>query len=326
MGLIEIIAHHGYALTVLVMFFAAVGVPLPISITLLAAGAASRQGLHLGLVLSFASAAAITGDTLLYFGGRYTGWWLLSGMCRLSINPERCIFTSAEYFYRRGQKTLLFAKFIPGLGAIAAPLAGSLNMRFWRFLRMDAAGVLIYCTAWLLTGYVFSGFIRDIADWIRRASHAALFLALLLAFGYALVMLVFTLQARRYREIERISADTLQQRLQALPPDKLVIIADVRSHGYYDPGMQRIKNSIRVEPNRLREELIALREFMVPECEIYLYCSCIRDTTSVRVAHMLQQESCKTQVIAGGMKAWVKAGGAVERVPEADLLRLPRFD
>jgi rhodanese-related sulfurtransferase len=104
------------------------------------------------------------------------------------------------------------------------------------------------------------------------------------------------------------------------------VIADVRSHGYYDPGMQRIKNSIRVEPHRLKEELIALREFMAPECEIYLYCSCIRDTTSVRVAHMLGQENCRTQVIEGGLKAWIKAGGALELVPEADLHKLPQFD
>ncbi len=330
MGLIDVIAHHianyGYAVTALVMFFAAVGLPLPTSVTLLAAGAASQHGLRLGFLLPSACAAAVAGDMLLYFGGRYTGWWLLSGMCRLSINPEQCIFTSAEYFYRRGKKTLLFAKFIPGLGALAAPLAGSLNMRFWRFLRLDALGVLIYCTFWALIGYAFSGLLHDIANWIREAGHAALFLVLLLVLGYALMFLVFTLRARRYKEIERISAGSLQQRLQALTPDKLVIIADVRSHGYYDPGMRRIKNSIRVEPNRLKEELLALREFMVPECEIYLYCSCIRDTTSVRVAHMLKQENCNTQVITGGMKAWIKAGGAVELVPEADLQRLPRFE
>ena len=29
--------------------------------------------------------------------------------------------------------------------------------------------------------------------------------------------------------------------------ERIVVIADVRSHGYYDPGTQRIKNSIRVE-------------------------------------------------------------------------------
>ena len=326
MGLIVVIAHHGYAVTALVMFFGALGLPLPLSIALLAAGAASRHDLRLPLALSVACVSAVAGDTLLYFGGRTTGWWLLSGMCRLSINPEQCIFSSAEYFYRRGQKTLLFAKFIPGLGAMAAPLAGSLNMRLWRFLRLDAAGTLIYCATWTLAGYAFSGFIREIVNTIRKAGNAALWLALLLAVGYALMFLVFTLRARRYKQIERISAGSLHQRLQAMTPDKLVIIADVRSHGYYDPGMRRIKNSIRVEPNRLKEELIALREFMVPECEIYLYCSCIRDTTSVRVAHMLQQENCNTQVITGGMKAWIKAGGDVELVPEADIQRLPRFD
>lgn len=103
------------------------------------------------------------------------------------------------------------------------------------------------------------------------------------------------------------------------------MIADVRSHNYYDPGMQRIKNSIRVEPNRLGEELAALREFMAPECEIYLYCSCIRDTTSIRVAHALQQANCHTTVIQGGMKAWMQAGGEMESVPESDVQHLPRF-
>ncbi len=140
------------------------------------------------------------------------------------------------------------------------------------------------------------------------------------------MLVVFTWRARRFRSIEKISAANLQERLESLDPNRLVIIADVRSHNYYDPGMQRIKNSIRVEPNRLQEELEALREFMAPECEIYLYCSCIRDTTSVRVAHALQEANCPTTVIEGGLKAWVKAGGEVEQVPEDDIHHLPQFD
>jgi membrane protein DedA with SNARE-associated domain/rhodanese-related sulfurtransferase len=326
MGLVEVIAHHGYAVTVVVLFLASAGLPLPASIALLAAGSASQHGLRLGAVLSLACLAAVCGDTLLYFGGRYTGWWLLSGMCRLSMDPEQCIFSSAEYFYRRGAKTLLFAKFIPGLGAMAAPVAGSLNMRFWRFFRLDAVGTLFYCSVWTLIGFVFSRFIREIADLIGRASNAVFLVILLLVIGYALAFLVFTLRSRRFKQIDRVDAAALYERLQLLTPDKLVIIADVRSHGYYDPGMQRIKNSIRVEPHRLKEEIEALREFMLPECEIYLYCSCIRDTTSVRVAHMLQQENCRTQVITGGMKAWIKAGGDLEMVPARDIQHLPRFD
>jgi hypothetical protein len=31
-------------------------------------------------------------------------------------------------------------------------------------------------------------------------------------------------------------------------------------------------------------------------------------------------------VIEGGMKAWVKAGGAVEQVPAGDIQKLPQFE
>ena len=326
MGILGIIAHHGYAVTAAVLFFAAAGIPVPCSVVLLGAGAASHTALKLYLVLPIAWFAAVFGDSLLYFGGKYTGWWLLSGLCRMSPNPENCIFRSAEYFYRRGPKTLLFAKFVPGLSSMAAPLAGSLNMRFSRFLRMDALGVLGYVGSWILVGYLFSAFINDIVRWVNELGHAVSVLVVCCLLLYAAMYVITKIRARKYRRIERVSAASLYQRLQSEDPGKLVIIADVRSHGYYDPGGQRIKNSIRVEPSRLKEELVALREFMAPECEIYLYCSCIKDTTSVRIAHMLEQENCKTSVIEGGLKAWIKAGGAVEMVPSSDIEHLPRFE
>lgn len=326
MDVVGFIAHHGYAVVALILFLAAVGLPLPTTLTLLAAGAAAHRDLRLEILLPLAWAATLTGDTLLYFGGRYTGWWLLAGMCRLSMNPEGCIFSSSAYFYRRGARTLLFSKWIPGLAAMAAPIAGSLNMRFGRFLRLDSAGVGVYLLAWVAAGYFFSPFIHDIAAWVERLGHAVLFLGALLLVGYAAAILVFTIKARKYEKIRKISAAALKQRLEELTPDTLIVIADVRSHGYYDPGMLRIKNSIRVEPTRLKQELEALREFMAPECEIYLYCSCIRDTTSKRVAHMLEQENCRTSVIEGGIKAWIRAGGELESIPAADIEHLPRFE
>src|ERR1700722_15724563 len=145
MNLLALVTHHGYATTMVMMFLAACGLPLPLSGVLLMAGANAHHGsLNLGLVMLCASLASLLGDTLMYFGGRYTGWWLLAGICRLSMNPEACIFGSANSFYKRGPKTLVIAKFIPGLSTVAAPLAGSLNMRLPRFLRLDAAGVFLY--------------------------------------------------------------------------------------------------------------------------------------------------------------------------------------
>jgi membrane protein DedA with SNARE-associated domain/rhodanese-related sulfurtransferase len=323
---VAIVAQHGYALIAAILFLGAIGLPLPMALGLLAAGAASHHELRPEVVLAVAWSAAMLGDLLLYLGGKFTGWWLLTGICRVSLNPEQCIFASADSFYKRGPQTLLFAKFIPGLGTVAAPLAGSLHMRLGRFLRLMALGELLYCGSWLMAGYVFYRFVQDVAQWMESVGHAILLAVLVLAAGYGLTFLFFVLRSRRYREIEKISAASLRERIDEAAHDHLVVIADVRSHNYYDPGMQRIKNSIRVEPNRLQEELAALKEFMAPNCEIYLYCSCIRDTTSVRVAHAMKQANLRTVVIEGGMKAWVKAGGALEPVPEQDLQRLPQFD
>jgi membrane protein DedA with SNARE-associated domain len=327
MNLLALVTHHGYATTMVMMFLAACGLPLPLSVVLLAAGANAHHGsLSLGLVLLYAGLAALLGDTLMYFGGRYTGWWLLAGICRLSMNPEDCIFGSARSFYRRGPKTLMVAKFIPGVSTVAAALAGSLNMRLGRFLRLDVIGVMLYVTAWTSAGFLFSHLLREIIGWVERLGHFTVVALALLVAVYVVWLAYNWVHDKRFRHIEKVAARDLFELLRTATHDRLVIIADVRSHGYYDPGMQRIKNSIRVEPARLREELIALREFMAPECEIYLYCSCAREATSVRVAYMLEQENCQTKVIRGGLRAWVKAGGETESVPAGDVEHLPQFD
>lgn len=327
MGLLAAVQNHGYAATALILLLSSCGLPLPLSIVLLTAGAAAHSGsLNLGLVILSAASAALVGDTIMYFGGRFTGWWLLAGLCRLSLNPETCIFGSARSFYRRGPRTLLFAKFVPGLGTVAAPLAGSLNMRVTRFLRLDACGVLLYTTAWSTVGFLCAPFLRVIVHWVERLGHFTAETAFGILVIYIVWLLGHSLRDNRFSNIERVAAQELHERMKIPSHDKVVVIADVRSHGYYDPAAQRIKNSIRVEPNRLREELEALREFMAPECEIYLYCSCARDATSVRVARELEKENCSTKVITGGLKAWIKAGGPLEPVPPADVEHLPKFN
>jgi membrane protein DedA with SNARE-associated domain/rhodanese-related sulfurtransferase len=327
MNLLALVTHHGYATTMVMMFLAACGLPLPLSVVLLAAGANAHGGsLNLGLLILYASVASLTGDTLMYFGGRYTGWWLLAGICRISLNPEDCIFGSAKSFYERGPKSLMIAKFVPGLSTVAAALAGSLNMRLARFLRLDICGVLLYVLTWTSVGFVFSHLLRELIGYVERLGHLTAELIVFVVVLYVIWLAYNWLHDKRFRHIEKVAALDLFERMRTATHDRLVVIADVRSHGYYDPGMQRIKNSIRVEPSRLKEELVALREFMAPECEIYLYCSCAREATSVRVAYMLEQENCQTKVIQGGLKAWVKAGGPLEPVPAGDLEHLPRFD
>src|SRR5258708_19238479 len=64
---------------------------------------------------------------------------------------------SADSLYRGGRTLLGLAKVIPGINTMAPPLAGSMNMRLAPFLRLDAAGALLYVGSYFGVGFVFSG-------------------------------------------------------------------------------------------------------------------------------------------------------------------------
>src|ERR1700684_3539581 len=149
------LAAHGLAVLFATVFLEAVGLPIPAALALLIAGGASARGsLQGSYALGGAFLAMIAGDTLMFVMGRYTGWWLLGVLCRISLNPESCILRSADFFYRRGRSLLVIAKFIPGINTLAPPLAGSMNMRFASFLRLDLAGAALYVGSYFGVGFI----------------------------------------------------------------------------------------------------------------------------------------------------------------------------
>jgi membrane protein DedA with SNARE-associated domain len=267
--LLSIISHHGYLFLAVICFAEAAGLPLPASLAILTAGAVAAFGhLHFYLVFGIALIALVTGDVILYFMGKFTGWALLGFLCRLSANPETCILRSAEYFYRRGKQTLLFSKFIPGINAMTPPLAGSMKMRLGDFLLYDTAGVVLYVGAYSVAGYLFSDALRAITRGLQSAGSAA---EVIFAIGLTAYMAHRIYLYRKYRVLDmipRVPADELARRL-ASDAARNMLIADVRSHGYYDADSERIAGSIRIEPNNLVEEIKNLPK----EREIYLYCT-----------------------------------------------------
>jgi len=268
-NLLATVSHHGYLLVFLVVFAEAAGLPAPAAIALVAAGAASAAHV-MSTPVAFLTAlvAMILGDVLLFLLGRYTGWALLSFICGLSLNPETCILRSAESFYKRGRVTLLFAKFIPGINTMAPPLAGSMKMPPLQFLQLDLAGACLYILAYGGAGYLFRDFVAKITQGLQTASHTLAEVILIAAIVYLVYRIA---QYRRYRisgAVPRIQVHELAERI-ASAEGKDIILADVRSHGYYDSGAARIAGSIRLEPNRLTEELKTLPK----DKEIYLYCT-----------------------------------------------------
>ena len=262
-------ARHGYALTFGLLLAEAIGLPFPAAIALVAAGAAvAAHALWGPYVLFAAITALLLGDTVQFWLGRYMGWLLLGFLCRVSINPETCILRSAESFYKRGKATLVIAKFIPGVNTMAAPLAGSMKMRFWQFLRLDFAGALVYATTYLLVGYLSRDFLAAILRGFHAAGLAMEVVVVAALAAYTIYRIVQYRKHKVYRVVPRVQVQELAARLASEEADR-VLIVDVRSHGYYDSGGERIKGSIRIEPNNLEEEIKNLPK----DKDIYLYCT-----------------------------------------------------
>ena len=185
------------------VFLEAIGFPVPAALALLIAGGASARGaLPAPYALSGAIAAMLVGDTLMFLVGRYTGWWLLGLLCRISLNPESCILRSADSFYRRGRKLLLaYVKFIPGINTMAPPLAGSMNMRFLQFIRLDLVGATLYIVGYFSVGFVFSGALEAITRGYQAFGRVLGWAVIALIVGYILWQCWRWTKERRLRTV-----------------------------------------------------------------------------------------------------------------------------
>jgi len=267
--LLSMMARHGYGLTFAVLLAEAGGFPFPAAIALVAAGAAVASHTLWGPgVLLAALLGLLIGDSSLFWLGRYSGWALLGFLCRLSLNPETCILRSAESFYKRGKVTLVVAKFIPGINTMAAPLAGSMKMRYSQYLRLDVAGALLYSVTYLLVGYVSRDFLAATLNSFHEAGRAMEIGVIAALVIYAAYRAAHFHRYRKYNIVPRVQVEELALRLDSGDAGKVQVV-DVRSHGYYDSGAERIIGSIRIEPNNLEEEIKNLPK----DKDLYLYCT-----------------------------------------------------
>ena len=266
---LSLAAQHGYVVIFVTVFLEAIGAPVPAALALIAGGAAAASRiLFAPTALLLAVTGMLLGDSLLYVLGSYMGWSLLGFLCKVSANPESCILRSAESFYKRGRATLLIAKFIPGVNAMAPPLAGSMKMPFGQFLGLDLAGASLYAFAYGATGFLFRDFLAAITRGLQTAGHAAemaVAVAAMVFIGYRFWLYT---KHRVYRVVPRVQVMELAKKLQSEESAKILLV-DVRSHGYYDSGAARIRGSIRIEPNNLTQEVKRLPK----DKDIYLYCT-----------------------------------------------------
>lgn len=264
---IEFLLRHGYVVLLGWVFAEQVGLPVPSLPLLLAAGALAGTG-HLSFFVSLAACilAAITADSFWYQLGRSKGIQVLQFLCKISLEPDSCVRRTQGAFSKRGARSLLFAKFLPGLSTVAPPLAGIFHMRFQRFLLYDACGSLLWAGTFLGLGYAFSGQIEHIAE--RAASLGGGLLAILIAALGCYIAWKFIGRQRFLRElrIARITVDELKAKIDA--GEELVIV-DLRHSMDFEADPETIPGAFRMDAKELEEK----NDKLPSGREVILYCT-----------------------------------------------------
>ena len=204
-----------------------VGIPLPAVPALLAVGALAAQGrVNLLLVIGAIALVALPVDLVWHELGRRRGARVLSGLCRLSLEPDVCVRRTENLFIRHGVRALLVAKFLPGLTTVMPPLAGVFGVPRLRFALYDLAGVVLWAGLWAGIGHVFSETIEVVAQRVSALGRTAGLVVAGALVGYVLFKYLRRRLFLRRLRIARISPEDLKHKLEA---GEDVAILDLRT-------------------------------------------------------------------------------------------------
>ncbi len=136
-----------------------------------------------------------------------------------------------------------------------------------QFLRLDFLGVLIYIGVYETAGFAFRDVLERVLHNMEAFGRVAQTVLFVLIAAYVAYRVSIYLRFRKYRLTPTVTVDQVARWLTDQP--ETVLIADVRSHGYYDADAHRIRPSIRIEPNNIELEA----ERLPKEKQIFLYCT-----------------------------------------------------
>ena len=317
----HILLVYGYELLFTWVLVEQFGVPLPATPVLLAAG-----GLSADHKVSFAAAllaglaACLISDSTWYFIGRRYGHHVLRLLCKLSMEPTICVRKTQDSFGRRRGTTLLYAKFIPGVATLAAPVAGQNRMSYPSFLLFDGIGALLWMSALLTAGRLFGDALKrdpSLFNWVGRFSGALLILGILGFFIYRVYR-----RRRLLRQLvqARLEPDELKRQLDS---GESVYIVDLRHPLELVPDPFTLPGAVHVSP-----EALAARVHEIPrDRDVVLYCTCPSEATAAKTAMTLHKLGIeRVRPLRGGFDEWKRLGYPLDAIapfmPDQPLVQL----
>ena len=300
--------HYAYLIIFLWVLVEQIGIPIPSVPVLLTAGtlSATHRVSWLGITIAMLL-ACITADTVWFSLGRRYGNSVLKLLCRLSFEASTCVSKTEGYFTRRGAVTLLFAKFVPGLSTVAAPIAGQTGMSLPRFLAWDLAGSFIWGESFILAGRFFGDLAKKSAPFFAWLGHFAIFIFAAMVLGFLAHRIwkqrKFLQQVRELRlEPSELKAMLdLAEKGGTTPP----FIVDLRHPLDYLPDPRVLPGALRIGPNELKQH----SEIIPRDRDVILYCTCPSEETSAKLALQLHKMGVyRVRPLRGGFDGWKEAG------------------
>ena len=263
--ILAFIERHGYALLFFWVLAEQGAIPLPSVPLLVAAGALVRLGrLHLVGAIACCVGGALIADTIWFQLGRRRGHRVLRFLCRLSLEPDSCVRRTENAFLKYGLRSLRISKFIPGLNAVAAPLAGGSGAAYWKFLGHDSVGAMLWSSAYLTLGYVFSAQLESVIGYASRMGSGLLILVVALFAAWIGRKFVQRRRFLREMDVARITPEELRERLDA---GEDLMIVDLRTK--LDGNDSGIPGAVRVST----EDLTSGAQAVPRDRDIILFCN-----------------------------------------------------
>ena len=317
----HILIAYGYVLLFGWVLVEQFGIPLPATPVLVAAGALSAdRKLSLVTALLAGLLACLISDTSWFFFGRRFGHHVLRLLCKLSMEPTICVRKTQNSFGRRRGTTLLYAKFIPGLATLAAPVAGQNGMSYWSFLVFDGMGAVLWIGALLLGGRLFGDALKhnpSLFEWVGRFSGALLVLGIL---GFFIARIYCRRRLLRELVQARLEPEDLKRQLDAGEP---VYIVDLRHPLELLPDPFTLPGAVHVSP-----EALAGRVHEIPrDRDVVLYCTCPSEATAAKTAMTLYKLGIeRVRPLRGGFDEWKRLGYPMDAIepflPEQRLVQV----
>lgn len=266
-GIVKFLLRHGYWVLLVWVFLEQAGLPLPSVPVMLASGAMAGLGqMNFPAALLMCLVGAVAADTIWYELGKRRGIKILQWLCRISLEPDSCVRRTEGVFEKQGARSLVFAKFLPGLSTVATPLAGIFHMRLRKFLLFDGLGTLLWAGTYLGLGFLFRGQLERIA---QSAQSLGGWLLVVLAAGLAGYLAYKFLARQNFLKelrIARIGVDELKQKLDA---GEALTIVDLRHSMDFEAEPEKIPGAYRMDA----KELAVQGDQFPRDREVILYCT-----------------------------------------------------